>query len=59
MFLANILGAGGLRHAVSIVDRDDDVKIGVKSRRRLDHYYDALVIGILQVNVLALMAIVG
>ncbi len=50
---------GGLRHAVAMVDRDDDVKIGIKSTAILFGQYDKLIIGILQIGVLALMAIIG
>ena len=43
----------------AMVDRDDDVKIGIKSTAILFGDNDRLIIGILQVAVLGLMAGVG
>lgn len=42
-----------------MVDRDDDLKIGIKSTAILFGEHDKLIIGILQVAVLALMALIG
>ena len=42
-----------------MVDRDDDVKIGIKSTAILFGRHDKLIIGILQVVVMGLMALVG
>ena len=42
-----------------MVDRDDDVKIGIKSTAILFGENDRLIIGILQVAVLVLMGAVG
>ena len=59
MFLANILWAVAYDTQYAMVDRDDDVKIGIKSTAILFGQYDKLIIGILQIGVLALMAIIG
>lgn len=59
MLLANILWAVAYDTQYAMVDRDDDVKIGVKSTAILFGQYDRLIIGILQVGVLALMAAIG
>lgn len=42
-----------------MVDRDDDLKIGIKSTAILFGRHDKLIIGILQIAVLALMALIG
>ncbi|MBS6124342.1 MAG: 4-hydroxybenzoate octaprenyltransferase, partial [Veillonella sp.] len=59
MFLANILWAVAYDTQYAMVDRDDDLKIGIKSTAILFGQNDKLIIGILQVGVLALMALVG
>lgn len=59
MFLANILWAVAYDTQYAMVDRDDDVKIGIKSTAILFGQYDKLIIGIFQIGVLALMAIIG
>lgn len=59
MFLANICWAVAYDTQYAMVDRDDDLKIGVKSTAILFGKQDKLIIGILQVAVLALMAAVG
>lgn len=59
MFFANILWAVAYDTQYAMVDRDDDVKIGIKSTAILFGRYDKLIIGILQVAVLALMASIG
>lgn len=43
----------------AMVDRDDDLKIGIKSTTILFGRHDKLIIGILQIAVLALMALIG
>ncbi len=48
MFLANILWAVAYDTQYAMVDRDDDVKIGIKSTAILFGQYDKLIIGILQ-----------
>ncbi|EPC9996255.1 4-hydroxybenzoate octaprenyltransferase [Enterobacter ludwigii] len=59
MFLANILWAVAYDTQYAMVDRDDDLKIGIKSTAILFGRYDKLIIGILQVAVLALMVTMG
>lgn len=59
MFLANICWSVVYDTQYAMVDRDDDIKIGVKSTAILFGQYDKLIIGILQVAVMALMAAVG
>ncbi|MEZ2586549.1 4-hydroxybenzoate octaprenyltransferase [Kluyvera intermedia] len=59
MLLANILWAVAYDTQYAMVDRDDDVKIGIKSTAILFGQYDRLIIGILQAGVLALMAAIG
>lgn len=59
MFLANILWAVAYDTQYAMVDRDDDLKIGIKSTAILFGQYDKLIIGILQVAVLALMVTIG
>lgn len=59
MFLANILWAVAYDTQYAMVDRDDDLKIGIKSTAILFGRQDKLIIGILQVAVLALMVAIG
>jgi 4-hydroxybenzoate polyprenyltransferase len=59
MFLANILWAVAYDTQYAMVDRDDDLKIGIKSTAILFGEHDRLIIGILQVAVLALMVAIG
>lgn len=59
MFLANILWAVAYDTQYAMVDRDDDVKIGIKSTAILFGRFDTLIIGILQVAVMVLMASIG
>lgn len=59
MFLANILWAVAYDTLYAMVDRDDDVKIGIKSTAILFGRHDKLIVGILQILVLVLMAAVG
>ena len=59
MFLCNILWAVAYDTQYAMVDRDDDLKIGVKSTAILFGQYDRLIIGLLQVAVLALMIAIG
>ncbi|SFT92245.1 4-hydroxybenzoate polyprenyltransferase [Kosakonia arachidis] len=59
MFFANILWAVAYDTQYAMVDRDDDVKIGIKSTAILFGRYDKLIIGILQVAVLVLMTSIG
>lgn len=59
MFLANILWAVAYDTLYAMVDRDDDVKIGIKSTAILFGRHDKLIVGILQILVLVLMTAVG
>lgn len=59
LFLANILWAVAYDTEYAMVDRDDDLKIGVKSTAILFGRHDKLIIGILQLAVLGLMVLVG
>ncbi|EPK7359799.1 4-hydroxybenzoate octaprenyltransferase [Kluyvera intermedia] len=59
MLLANILWAVAYDTQYAMVDRDDDVKIGIKSTAILFGENDRLIIGILQACVLGLMAVIG
>ncbi|EHM51727.1 4-hydroxybenzoate octaprenyltransferase [Yokenella regensburgei] len=59
MFLANILWAVAYDTQYAMVDRDDDLKIGIKSTAILFGKNDKLIIGILQAGVLALMVTIG
>ncbi|ADO50361.1 4-hydroxybenzoate octaprenyltransferase [[Enterobacter] lignolyticus] len=59
MFLTNICWAVAYDTQYAMVDRDDDLKIGIKSTAILFGESDKLIIGILQVAVLAMMATVG
>ncbi|EKS7214228.1 TPA: 4-hydroxybenzoate octaprenyltransferase [Enterobacter ludwigii] len=59
MFLANILWAVAYDTQYAMVDRDDDLKIGIKSTAILFGRHDKLIIGILQVAVLVLMVTMG
>lgn len=59
MFFANILWAVAYDTEYAMVDRDDDVKIGIKSTAILFGRHDKLIIGILQVLVMVMMATVG
>ena len=59
MFLTNICWAVAYDTQYAMVDRDDDVKIGIKSTAILFGRYDNLIIGILQFTVMVLMAVIG
>lgn len=59
MFLANILWAVAYDTQYAMVDRDDDVKIGIKSTAILFGQYDKFIIGVLQIGVMVLMALIG
>lgn len=59
VFLANICWTVAYDTQYAMVDRDDDLKIGVKSTAILFGRYDKLIIGLLQLAALCLMALVG
>ena len=59
VFLANVCWTVAYDTFYAMVDRDDDLKIGVKSTAILFGKYDCLIIGGLQVATLVLLAIAG
>ncbi|RVU78218.1 4-hydroxybenzoate octaprenyltransferase [Pantoea dispersa] len=59
VFLANICWTVAYDTQYAMVDRDDDLKIGVKSTAILFGRYDKLIIGLLQLAALGLMVLVG
>ena len=59
LFAANIFWAVAYDTAYAMVDRDDDVRIGVKSTAILFGRYDRLFIGIAHALTLALLAVAG
>jgi len=59
VFLANICWTVAYDTQYAIVDRDDDINIGVKSTAILFGRYDKLIIGLLQLATLGLLALVG
>ncbi|KPQ30762.1 MULTISPECIES: 4-hydroxybenzoate octaprenyltransferase [unclassified Halomonas] len=59
LFFANLLWTVAYDTQYAMVDRDDDIKIGIKSTAVLLGNADRLVIGLLQLATLALLAWVG
>ncbi|MBU1190608.1 MAG: 4-hydroxybenzoate octaprenyltransferase [Gammaproteobacteria bacterium] len=59
LFVVNILWATAYDTFYAMVDRDDDVKIGVKSTAILFGSADRLVIGVLQILVLVGLILIG
>jgi len=59
LFLANICWTVAYDTQYAMVDRDDDLRIGVKSTAILFGRFDTLIIGLLQFATLALMALIG
>lgn len=59
MFLAYVCWTVAYDTQYAMVDRDDDLKIGVKSTAILFGRYDRLIIGLLQLGVLLLLATLG
>ncbi|WP_437614415.1 4-hydroxybenzoate octaprenyltransferase [Erwinia sp. V71] len=59
LFLANICWTVAYDTQYAMVDRDDDLKIGVKSTAILFGRYDKLIIGLLQLATLVLMLAIG
>jgi len=59
LFLANICWTVAYDTQYAMVDRDDDLKIGVKSTAILFGRHDKLIIGLLQLATLILLAWVG
>ncbi|MGS9179547.1 UbiA family prenyltransferase, partial [Salmonella enterica subsp. enterica serovar Infantis] len=58
-FPATILWGVAYDTQYAMGDRDDDIKIGIKSTAILLGRYDTLIIGILQLGDMALMALIG
>jgi 4-hydroxybenzoate polyprenyltransferase len=59
LFIANILWATVYDTMYAMVDRDDDLKIGIKSSAILFGDLDRLIIGVLQVTMLLDMVLIG
>ena len=59
LFLANVLWTVAYDTMYAMADRDDDLKIGVKSTAILFGRHDRLIIGLLQLATLGLLLIVG
>lgn len=59
LFLVNIVWSVVYDTQYAMVDRDDDLKIGVKSTAVLFGRYDKIIIGILQLVMLVLLAGIG
>jgi 4-hydroxybenzoate polyprenyltransferase len=59
LFFANVCWAMAYDTAYAMVDRDDDLKIGVKSTAILFGDYDRLMIGVLHALTLGLLALAG
>ncbi|WP_408033893.1 4-hydroxybenzoate octaprenyltransferase [Thalassotalea algicola] len=59
LFLANLLWTVAYDTMYAMVDRDDDLQIGVKSTAILFGRHDIRIIGLLQVSVLAILFTVG
>ncbi|MDX1488012.1 MAG: 4-hydroxybenzoate octaprenyltransferase [Acidiferrobacterales bacterium] len=59
MFIANVFWAVAYDTQYSMVDRDDDLRIGVKSTAILFGSYDRLMIGLAHAISLALLVVVG
>ncbi|MGL4486046.1 MAG: 4-hydroxybenzoate octaprenyltransferase [Yersinia sp. (in: enterobacteria)] len=59
LLLANICWTVAYDTQYAMVDRDDDVKIGVKSTAILFGLHDKLIIGLLQLATLVLMGVIG
>jgi len=59
LFLANICWTVAYDTQYAMVDRDDDLKIGVKSTAILFGRHDKLIIGLLQLATLGLLALTG
>jgi 4-hydroxybenzoate polyprenyltransferase len=59
LFLANLLWTVAYDTYYAMVDRDDDVKIGIKSTAVLFGRYDLAIIALLQIAVLSIFAGIG
>jgi 4-hydroxybenzoate polyprenyltransferase len=59
LYLANLIWTVAYDTQYAMVDRDDDVTVGVKSTAILFGKYDRLIIGLLQLAVIAIMSGIG
>ncbi|RLR18053.1 4-hydroxybenzoate octaprenyltransferase [Sodalis-like symbiont of Bactericera trigonica] len=59
LFLANITWTVAYDTQYAMVDRDDDLRIGVKSTAILFGRFDKLIIGLLQLTTLLLLGVIG
>ncbi len=59
LYLAAILWALAYDTLYAMADREDDLKIGIKSTAILFGRYDLLIVGVLQVVVIALLTFIG
>ncbi|WP_404802312.1 4-hydroxybenzoate octaprenyltransferase [Brenneria izbisi] len=59
MFLAYICWTVAYDTQYAMVDRDDDLKVGIKSTAILFGRFDTLIIGLLQLSMLLLMTVLG
>lgn len=59
LFLANITWTVAYDTQYAMVDRDDDLRIGVKSTAILFGRFDKLIIGLLQLATLGLLGVIG
>ena len=59
LFLVNIIWSVVYDTQYAMVDRNDDLKIGVKSTAILFGRYDKIIIGVLQLTMLALLVAIG
>lgn len=59
LLAANVVWAGAYDTFYAMVDRDDDVRIGVKSLATLSGQRDRLVIGICQISTITILGLIG
>lgn len=59
LFAANILWTIAYDTQYAMVDRDDDLKVGIKSAAILFGRFDKIIIGVLQLSTLVLMILIG
>lgn len=59
LFVINALWTIAYDTQYAMVDRDDDLKIGIKSTAILFGRFDKLIVGLLQLSVLALLIVLG
>ena len=59
LFIANILWTVAYDTLYAMVDRDDDIKVGIKSTAILFGRFDKLIIGILQLATIILLIAIG